>query len=241
MDERAGDQQPPAHAAGELVDLACRGGRRGSRSRARARSPSCRSARAIRYRCAKTSRFCSTVSVTSRLSSCGTTPHSRARRLRLARQPEAEHLELALVGDRLRGQQRIVVDLPGAVRAEQADARARRHVEVEPVDRRDRAVALDDAAQADGEVLAHAVRMPAVGLGALTAGSVAPAGARRRVLFDENAADRFAGLTGRGDVELDGQPGASPLRALSRRRSPARRRRAARPSRSRCSRGPSPR
>src|SRR4051812_47349240 len=35
-----------------------------------------RSPRGTRYRCAKTSRFCSTVSVMSRLSSCGTTPHS---------------------------------------------------------------------------------------------------------------------------------------------------------------------
>src|SRR3954453_17601485 len=35
-----------------------------------------RSVRGTRYRCAKTSRFCSTVSVMSRLSSCGTTPHS---------------------------------------------------------------------------------------------------------------------------------------------------------------------
>src|SRR3954468_21702891 len=35
-----------------------------------------RSARGTRYRYAKTSRFCSTASVMSRLSSCGTTPHS---------------------------------------------------------------------------------------------------------------------------------------------------------------------
>ena len=75
----------------------------------------------------------------------------RARHLRLARQPEAEHLELALVGDRLRGEEPHRRRLARAVRAEQADARALGHVEVEAVDGGDRAVALDDAAQADGE------------------------------------------------------------------------------------------
>ena len=88
---------------------------------------------------------------TSRLSSCGTTPHCARADLRLAGQLEAEHLELALVGDRLRGEQPHRRRLPRAVRPEQADARALRHVEVEPVDGGDRAVALDDAAQADGE------------------------------------------------------------------------------------------
>ena len=76
----------------------------------------------------------------------------RARRLRLLRQPEAEHLELALVGDRLRGQQPHRRRLAGAVRPEQADARALRHVEVEPVDGGDRAVALHHAAQTDRQV-----------------------------------------------------------------------------------------
>src|SRR3954447_17318203 len=42
-----------------------------ARSTAARRSP-----RGTRYRCANTRRFCSTVSVMSRLSSCGTTPHS---------------------------------------------------------------------------------------------------------------------------------------------------------------------
>ena len=79
----------------------------------------------------------------------------RARRLRLLRQPEAEHLDLALVGDRLRRQQPHRRRLAGAVRPEQADARALRHVEVEPVDRGDRAVALHRAAEADRE-LGHA-------------------------------------------------------------------------------------
>jgi hypothetical protein len=66
--------------------------------------------------------------------------------LRLVRQLEAEHLELALVGDRLRSQQSHRRRLPGPVGAEQADARALRHVEIEPVDGGDRPVALDDAA-----------------------------------------------------------------------------------------------
>ena len=75
-------------------------------------------------------------------------------------QREAEHLELALVGDRLRGQQPHRRRLAGAVRAEQADARALRHVEVEPVDGGDRPVALDDAAQADGELALTSVSLP---------------------------------------------------------------------------------
>ena len=57
------------------------------------------------------------------------------RRLRLAGQPEAEHLELALVGDRLRGQHPHRRRLARAVRPEQADARPLGHVEVETVRR----------------------------------------------------------------------------------------------------------
>ena len=87
-----------------------------------------------------------------------------AGRLRLARQPEAQHLDLALVGDRLRREEPHRRRLPGAVRAEQADAGADRDVEVQVVDRGDRPVALHDAAQADGELVAHAFSMPAAGL-----------------------------------------------------------------------------
>ena len=58
----------------------------------------------------------------------------RARLLRLAGQRVAEHLELALVGDRLRGEHAHRRRLAGAVRAEQADARPLRDVEVEAVD-----------------------------------------------------------------------------------------------------------
>ena len=77
--------------------------------------------------------------------------------LRLAGQLEAEHLELALVGDRLRGQQAHRRRLARAVRPEQADARPHGHVEVEPVHRGDRPVPLDDAPQANGEFRTHPV------------------------------------------------------------------------------------
>ena len=82
--------------------------------------------------------------------------HLRARLLRLAGQREAEHLELAGVGDDLGGEHLHRRGLAGAVRAEQADARAFGHVEVQAVDGEDVAVALDDGAQADREV-GHAV------------------------------------------------------------------------------------
>ncbi len=76
----------------------------------------------------------------------------RPRLLRLLRQREAEQLQLALVGDRLRGQQAHRRRLAGAVRAEQADARALGHVEIESVDGGDLAVALDDTAEPDREL-----------------------------------------------------------------------------------------
>jgi hypothetical protein len=63
----------------------------------------------------------------------------------------AEHLELALVGDRLAGEHLHRRRLAGAVGAEQADARPHREIEVEPVDRSDLAEALDDAPQPDGQ------------------------------------------------------------------------------------------
>src|SRR3712207_7171780 len=54
------------------------------------------------------------------------------------------------VGHGLAGEHPHRRGLAGAVRAEQADARALRHLEVEAVDRGDRAVALDDAAEGYG-------------------------------------------------------------------------------------------
>src|SRR5262249_1188306 len=80
----------------------------------------------------------------------------RAGLLRVSRQREAEHLELALVGDRLRGEQPHRRRLAGAVGAEQADARPDGNVEVEPVDGDDVSVVLEDAAQANRELLPHA-------------------------------------------------------------------------------------
>ena len=74
----------------------------------------------------------------------------RARLLGVLRQLPAQHLELALVGDRLRREELHRGALAGAVRAEEADARSLGDVEVEAVDGGDRAEALDDAAEADG-------------------------------------------------------------------------------------------
>ena len=72
----------------------------------------------------------------------------------------AEHLDLALVGDRLRGEDPHRRGLAGAVGAEQPDARAGGHVEVEARDRGDLAVALDHAAQPDGGSIGrHAARI----------------------------------------------------------------------------------
>ena len=79
--------------------------------------------------------------------------HLRARLLGVLGQPVAEHLELALVGDHLRRERLHRRRLAGAVRAEQADARPERDVEVEAVDRGDRPEALDDPAQPDRGLL----------------------------------------------------------------------------------------
>ena len=81
--------------------------------------------------------------------------HLRARRLGLVGQPVAEHLELALVGDRLRGQHLHRRRLAGAVGAEQADARALGHVEVEPVDGDDGPVGLAYPAETDDRTALH--------------------------------------------------------------------------------------
>ena len=102
-----------------------------------------------RYRYANTRRFSSTVSVTSRLSSCGTTPHiARASFDRAG--TEAEDLDLSLVRDGLRRQQAHRRRLAGAVGPEQADAGSLGDLEVEVVYRRQVAEALDDAAEAKG-------------------------------------------------------------------------------------------
>jgi hypothetical protein len=75
-----------------------------------------------------------------------------ARSLRLAGQPEAEHLQLALIRDRLRRQQPHRRRLTCAVWPEQSDTRPGRNVEIKTVHRCDLAVALHDAAESDRQV-----------------------------------------------------------------------------------------
>ena len=115
----------------------------------------------------------------------------RAGLLRVLRQPVAEHLELALVGDRLGREHAHGRRLAGAVGAEQADARPDRDVEVEAVDGRDRAVALDGPAQANGELPAHAVKDAS---GALSAGhGVVPEAERAEKAFSFAPSRVFGG------------------------------------------------
>ena len=82
----------------------------------------------------------------------GDDPALRPGLLRLAGQPVAQHLELALVGDRLGRQHLHGRRLAGAVRSQEPDAGARRHVQLEAVDRGDRAEALRHAPQSDRNV-----------------------------------------------------------------------------------------
>jgi hypothetical protein len=111
VDKRAGDEQPPPHAARQIVDLRVTAiaevRDRDRRSIAARRSP-----RGTRYRCAKTSRFCSTVSVMSRLSSWGTTPHSARADLRVARQVKPSTSISPSSAIACAVSSRIVVDLP---------------------------------------------------------------------------------------------------------------------------------
>ena len=90
------------------------------------------------------------MSVVSRLSCWGTTPISARADFdssgrRWPRTSSSPRSAIAWAVSSL-----IVVDLPGAVGAEQADARALGHVEVEAVDGLDRPVGLGDVAEADG-------------------------------------------------------------------------------------------
>ena len=77
-------------------------------------------------------------------------PHLQPRLLGFARQLVAEHRDLALVGERLRGEHPHRRRLARAVGAEQPEAHARRGTSrSSPFDGHDRAVALDHAAQRD--------------------------------------------------------------------------------------------
>ena len=75
--------------------------------------------------------------------------HLQARLLGVLGHRIAEHGDLALVGERLRGEHPHRRGLPGAVGAEQPEADPARHLEIEPVDGRDRTEALDHAPDRD--------------------------------------------------------------------------------------------
>ena len=79
----------------------------------------------------------------------------RAGELGLRGQRVAEHADLALVGDRLRREHLHRRRLARAVRPEQPHARALGQVEVEVVDGGDGAIGLHDAAKRDGEGSGH--------------------------------------------------------------------------------------
>ena len=76
----------------------------------------------------------------------GHDPHGHAGLLGFARQHVPEHLDLAGIGEGLRGEQTHGGGLAGAVGAEQAKADAGGHLQVEPVDGGNVAEALDGAA-----------------------------------------------------------------------------------------------
>ena len=160
MDQRPRDQQAPPHAAGELVDprIAAIGEDRHLERALDRRAPvgAADPVEVGEHEQVLLDRQSRVEIVELRRDAA-----LGARHLRLLRQAEAEHLELALVRDRLRGQEAHGGRLAGAVRSEQADAGPHRDLEVEVVDRCDRPVALDDPAQADGELRLHPSSMPA--------------------------------------------------------------------------------
>ena len=161
VDERPRDQQPPPHPARELVGPRVAAiDEVGELERMLDRVPPLRPRNAVEMRedeqvLLDGERHIEVVELRH-------DPALRPGRLRLAGQRESEHLELALVGDRLGGEQTHRRRLAGAVRPEQADARAYGHVEIETVDGGDRSVALDDAPKPDGEPFGiHSSSMPA--------------------------------------------------------------------------------
>ena len=151
--ERAGDQQAAPHAAGELVDL--RGAavdELGQAQRALDRLAPVGVCDPVEVRedeqvLLHGQRHVEVVELRH-------DPALDAGLLRLVREAEPEHVQVALVRDRLGREKPHRRGLARSVRAQQADARAQRHVQVEVVDRGNRAVALHDAAQPDRR-LAH--------------------------------------------------------------------------------------
>jgi hypothetical protein len=151
VDERPRDQEPPPHPAGELVDpCAAPVDELRQLERVLDRVLPLRASDSVEMR--EDEQVLLDRERDVEVVELRRDAELRARLLRLFRQRESEQLELTLVGDRLRGQEPHRRRLAGAVGPEQADARAFGHVEIEAVDGRDLAVALDDAAQPDREL-----------------------------------------------------------------------------------------
>ncbi len=144
MHQRAGDQQPPAHAAGQLVDLGVAAlAQVGDLQGALDGVAALGAGDAVEVR--------EDLEVLShrerRVEVVELRDHAAlgAGLLALAGQPVPEHGDLALVGDRLGGEHAHRGGLARAVGAEQADAGAEGHVEVQAGHGRDVPEALDDA------------------------------------------------------------------------------------------------
>ena len=177
--------------------------------------------------------------------------HHGARLLRVVGQPEAQHLELALVADDLRGERLHRRRLAGAVRAEQADALANGHVEVEAVNSGDRTEPLDQPAKPDRGI--HGSRLCGFGVRDLV-GRLAALGAvllRGRLVREQHGQrddDRRQRRARRRSRTPGGSRSSAPAPSTRRPRSgrrcarrrpwPARPARARRPPAPSCSRGP---
>ncbi len=144
VDEAAGQQQAPAHAAGELVDgLAAAPAQAGQVESAVDGGADVLDPVEARVH----GQVVLDRDVDVEVVELRHDAHLGPGGLGVARQLVAQHVQLAGVGDRLAGEQPHRRRLAGAVRAEQAEADALGHLQVEPVDRRDRAEALDNAAE----------------------------------------------------------------------------------------------
>jgi hypothetical protein len=147
--ERAGDQQPPAHAARQLADLGTpaigqvRDPQRAVDRGAPLRAPDPVEVREDQEVLLDGQRHVEVVELRD-------DAHLGTRGLGVLGQAVAQHLDLALVGDRLGGEEPHRGGLAGAVGSEQADAGAVGHREVQAGDGGDVAVALHDAVKVDG-------------------------------------------------------------------------------------------
>jgi hypothetical protein len=162
VNERPGDQEPPAHPAGQLVDAGVAAGAQvRDLERALHRRRALVPAQPVEPR--EHAQVLLDGERRVEVVELGDDAALGPRLLRLAGEPEAEHLELALVGDGLRRQHLHGGRLAGAVGAEETDARPSRHLQVEPVDGRDRPEALGDAPhpKRDVRLPGHARTVPA--------------------------------------------------------------------------------